>query len=152
MKRSNAGMSYAERVALYEKLIATHPKIERKGAANAYTAMNGNMFSLLRPTGEMALRLPMDEREKFLKKYKTKLYEAYGAVMTEYVAVPDALLGIVGPGVDMGREIADAVDLIPRRRKRCLAEGGQVKPTVRRAFEAAIVEVEAVDVDVGSHP
>jgi TfoX/Sxy family transcriptional regulator of competence genes len=96
MKRSNAGMSHAEKVALYEKLVATHPKIEVKGAANSYTSVNGNMFSLLRPTGEMALRLPADEREKFLKKYKTKLYEAYGAVMTEYVAVPDALLGNTG--------------------------------------------------------
>jgi TfoX/Sxy family transcriptional regulator of competence genes len=96
MKSPRAGMSYPERVALYEKLIATHPKIERKGAANAYTAMNGNMFSLLRPTGEMALRLPMDERERFLKNYKTKLYEAYGSVMPEYVAVPDALLGNAG--------------------------------------------------------
>lgn len=33
-----------------------------------------------------------DDREQFLKKYKTKLFEAYGAVMKEYVAVPDALL------------------------------------------------------------
>jgi hypothetical protein len=38
------------------------------------------------------LRLPKDEHEKFLKKYKTTLFEAYGAVMQEYVAVPDALL------------------------------------------------------------
>ena len=30
--------------------------------------------------------------EKFLKKYKTTLFEAYGAVMKEYVAVPDDLL------------------------------------------------------------
>jgi hypothetical protein len=96
MKARKAGMSYAERAALYEKLIATHPKIEVKGAANSYTSVNGNMFSLLRPTGEMALRLPADERVKFLTKYKTKLYEACGAVMTEYVAVPDALLGKTG--------------------------------------------------------
>ena len=96
MKAPRAEMSHAERVALYEKLITTHPKIKVKGAANSYTSVNGNMFSLLRPTGEMALRLPADEREKFLKKYKTKLYEAYGAVMTEYVAVPDALLGNTG--------------------------------------------------------
>ena len=40
----------------------------------------------------MALRLPQDEREHFLEKYKTTLFEAYGAVMQEYVAVPDALL------------------------------------------------------------
>jgi len=83
----------AEKVALYEKLIATLPGVERKGADNPYTALNGNMFSLLlSPEGRMALRLPKDEREQFLKKYKTTLFEAYGALMQEYVAVPDALL------------------------------------------------------------
>jgi TfoX/Sxy family transcriptional regulator of competence genes len=83
----------ADKVALYEKLLATHPEIERKGADNPYTALNGNMFSLLlSPEGRLALRLPQDERELFLKKYKTTLFEAYGAVMKEYVAVPDALL------------------------------------------------------------
>jgi hypothetical protein len=92
MKPKKAGPAPVARIAFYEKLVATHPKIEVKGAANSYTSVNGHMFSLLRPTGEMALRLPPDEREKFLKKYKTKLYEAYGAVMSEYVAVPDALL------------------------------------------------------------
>jgi hypothetical protein len=83
----------AETVALYEKLLATQPEIERKGAENPYTAVNGNMFSLLlSPEGRMALRLPKDERDQFLRKYKTSLFEAYGAVMQEYVAVPDALL------------------------------------------------------------
>ena len=83
----------AEKIALYEKLVATQPEIERKGAYNPYTSLNGNMFSLLlSPEGRMALRLPEDAREQFLKKYKTKLFEAYGAVMKEYVAVPDSLL------------------------------------------------------------
>lgn len=83
----------AEKIELYEKLLATIPEIERKGADNPYTAVNGNMFSLLLgPTGRMALRLSTGEREQFLKKYKTVLFEAYGAVMKEYVAVPDLLL------------------------------------------------------------
>lgn len=87
----------AERVALYEKLLATIPEIERKGADNPYTSLNGNMFSLLlSPEGRLALRLPQDEREEFLKRYKTTLFEAYGAVMREYVAVPDALLKKTG--------------------------------------------------------
>jgi TfoX/Sxy family transcriptional regulator of competence genes len=51
------------------------------------------MFLLMQPTGTLAMRLPEGVREEFLKKYKTKLYEAYGAVMKEYVTVPDALLG-----------------------------------------------------------
>jgi TfoX/Sxy family transcriptional regulator of competence genes len=78
-------------VALYDKLIATHSAIERKGDANPYTSLNGNMFTLLHQN-RLALRLPDNEREKFLKKYKTTLFEAYGTVMKEYVAVPDALL------------------------------------------------------------
>jgi hypothetical protein len=83
----------ADKVALYDKLIATMPEIERKGAANPYTSLNGNMFTVFLPPGRLALRLPEDERENFLKKYKTKLFEAYGTVMPEYVAVPDPLLG-----------------------------------------------------------
>jgi len=80
------------RVELYEKLIATIPKLQRKGAANPYTALNGNMFTLLHQSESLAIRLPEDKREEFLKKYNANLFEAYGAVMREYVAVPDSLL------------------------------------------------------------
>ena len=80
------------RVDLYDKLLRTHPEIERKGAANPYTSLNGNMFTLLQDSRSLAIRLPEDKREEFLKKYKTTLFKAYGAVMKEYVAVPDALL------------------------------------------------------------
>jgi hypothetical protein len=82
----------ADKLELYEKLVATNPQIERKGAANPYTSLNGHMFTYLNPSGSLALRLPPEEREKFLKRYKTKLFEAYGAVMKEYVTVPDSLL------------------------------------------------------------
>lgn len=83
----------AQKVEAYEKLVATVPGVERKGADNPYTALNGNMFTLLHsPEGRLAIRLPEGERQKFLKKYKTRLFEAYGAVMREYVAVPDALI------------------------------------------------------------
>jgi TfoX/Sxy family transcriptional regulator of competence genes len=78
-------------VDLYDKLIATNPKIERKGAANPYTSLNGNMFTLLHQSS-LAIRLPEDKREEFLRKYNTTLFTAYGTVMKEYVAVPDALL------------------------------------------------------------
>jgi hypothetical protein len=82
----------ADKLELYEKLVRTNPKVERKGAANPYTSLNGHMFSYLNPSGSLALRLPKDEREEFLKNYKTKLFEAYGVVMKEYVTVPDNLL------------------------------------------------------------
>ena len=89
MKKASAP---ADKVELYEKLVATIPEVQRKGATHPYTALNGNMFSYLHPSGSMALRLPAGEREKFLKKYHTTLFEAYGAVQREYVTVPDALL------------------------------------------------------------
>ena len=56
-----------EREALYDKLIATTPEIKRKGDANPYTSLNGNMFTLLHQS-RLAIPLPEDEQEKFLKK------------------------------------------------------------------------------------
>jgi hypothetical protein len=82
-----------EKLELYEKLIATNPKAERKGATVPYTSLNGHMFSYLSKEGKLALRLPPDDREAFLKKYKANLCSAYGVVQPEYVEVPDALLG-----------------------------------------------------------
>src|SRR5579863_8194662 len=77
--------------ALYDQLIASIPEIERKGDANPYTSLNGNMFTLLHQS-RLAIRLPEDKREEFLKKHKTTLFEAYGTIMQEYVAVPEGLL------------------------------------------------------------
>ncbi len=82
----------ADSLALYDALLATNPAIVRKGAAMPYTSVNGNMFSLLTADGTLALRLPAPARDAFLKKHKTTLCVQYGAVMTEYVCVPAALL------------------------------------------------------------
>ena len=82
----------ANKVAAYENLVATIPGVQRKGATHPYTALNGNMFSCLHPPGVLALRLPQEEREKFMEKYKTTLFTSYGVVQKEYVTVPDALL------------------------------------------------------------
>ena len=57
-----------------------------------YTLTNGNMFSFMDKNGVMALRLTKYERELFIAKYKTRLCEAHGAILKEYVVVPDTLL------------------------------------------------------------
>src|SRR5262245_42726791 len=82
----------AEKLALYEKAVASLPGIERKGATMPYTSLNGHMFSFLTKDGTLALRLPDDVRDAMLKKYKTRLCQQHGAVLKEYVEVPDALL------------------------------------------------------------
>src|SRR5580658_8514940 len=92
MSATKKGEVPPEKLKLYEKLVATIPEIPRKGAAVPYTSLNGNMFSYLHASGAMALRLPEGEREKFLAKYKTTLFAAYGMVQKEYVTVPDSLL------------------------------------------------------------
>ncbi|MBW3599137.1 MAG: hypothetical protein KY475_17935 [Planctomycetes bacterium] len=81
-----------DKLELYEKLIATNPDVERKGAAMPYTSVNGHMFSFLTKTGALALRLPAEEREAFLKKFKSTLCEQHGRVLEEYVEVPSSLL------------------------------------------------------------
>jgi hypothetical protein len=92
MAKSTANTAWQQKLELYEKLVATRPGVERKGATVPYTSLNGHMFSYLSKEGKLALRLPAEDREAFLKKHKARLCEAYGVVQVEYVEVPDALL------------------------------------------------------------
>lgn len=85
-----------DKVALFDKLIATIPEIERKGDTNPYTSYNGNMFTHLSAEGVLAIRLPEKERNAFILKYKTRLNISYGVVRKEYVEVPDMLLNQTG--------------------------------------------------------
>jgi hypothetical protein len=79
-------------LAQYEKIVATQPGIEIKGNKSSYTSMNGHMFSYLQENGGLALRLPKEARDAFLKQYKTKLAVAYETVMKEYAVVPPKLM------------------------------------------------------------
>ncbi|MDN5212041.1 hypothetical protein QQ020_08260 [Fulvivirgaceae bacterium BMA12] len=91
-KQKNSSAISPEKIALYNKLIETNPDIERKGDTMPYTSFNGNMFTYLSKEGSLGIRLPKEAREEFLKKYDTTLLVSYGAVMKEYVSVPDHLL------------------------------------------------------------
>jgi hypothetical protein len=84
--------SREQKVELYNKLVSSHANAVRKGDTIPYTSLNGHMYSMLTKGDEVALRLPEDERTKFLEKYKTRLVEQYGIVQKEYVVVPDDLL------------------------------------------------------------
>jgi len=85
-------MTREEKNLLYTKLVETNPKAELKGDTIPYTSLNGNMYSYFSKDDVVALRLAEDVRKEFLKKYKTKLMEAYGIIQKEYVAVPESLL------------------------------------------------------------
>ena len=83
---------YAANLELFEKVVATIPEVKRKGKTMPYTSHNGHMFSLLTKEGKLALRLSDDDREGFVKKYGTEPVVQYGAVLKEYVEVPQELL------------------------------------------------------------
>ena len=83
---------YAVKLALYEKVLAAVPGVDRKGDTVPFASQNGHMFTYLSKAGVMALRLPERDREVFLKKYAARLCTQYGVVQKEYVEVPDALL------------------------------------------------------------
>jgi hypothetical protein len=118
-----AAKAPAGKVADYERLIATLPEVDRKGAALPYTSVNGNMFTLLGGEGVMGMRLAAGDREAFMREHGAKLYEAYGAVMKEYVAVPGAML-------------ADTAALAPWLVKSwSYAQGLKPKPTKRPKAE-----------------
>lgn len=92
MAKTARGSVPSGKLELYEKLVATNPQIERKGATVPYTSLNGHMFSYLSKEGKLALRLPAGEREAFLNKYNARPCESYGKVQPEFVEVPDSLL------------------------------------------------------------
>jgi hypothetical protein len=82
----------AEKLATYERLVATNPEIKLKGDTNPYTSHNGNMFTILSSDGVLSFRLPEKDRNEFITKYDSQLRVAYGIVLKEYVVVPDSLL------------------------------------------------------------
>jgi len=69
-----------------------NPNFERKGKNMIYTSANGYMFSLLNKKGEIGIRLGKEAYTKFRNDYNATEYRSYGAVMREYVLIPDALL------------------------------------------------------------
>ena len=81
----------AAKLAVYDKLLATVPGVERKGATIPYTSTDGKMFTYLTPSGDLRLRLPEAERDAFVKSYRTKPVIQHGVLMKDWVAVPPAL-------------------------------------------------------------
>lgn len=84
-----------DKLRLYETLVAGTPGIESKANFGAaYTAVNGNMYSMISKYGVVGIRLPEPDHSAFLAKYKTTVFRADPAwpPNKEYVAVPDTLL------------------------------------------------------------
>ena len=82
----------ATRLARFEALLADTPDLPRKGKANPYSSMNGNMVAFIGKDDTFALRLPKARRAAFLEEHPDAVVVSYNTVMKDYVGVPDAVL------------------------------------------------------------
>lgn len=105
-------MSYNDNLALYDK-IAIAAGIERKGKTMPYTSANGYMFSLLNKDGELGIRLPKDRYNEFVKKNNASELRSHGAVMREYVKIPEEMLGKTKTLAKLLNESLDYVNSLP---------------------------------------
>lgn len=82
---------WEEKLKFYDTLVATNSKFERKGKTMPYTSANGYMFSLFNKAGEIGIRLSKESQKAFKEKHQTTEYRSYGAVMRDYVLIPEHL-------------------------------------------------------------
>jgi hypothetical protein len=85
----------AEKLALYRRLIEAVEGIDaRSNFGSAYTAIDGNMYSMISKHGVVGIRLPEPDRSAFLEAHGAELFrgDPTWPPAKEYVAVPDALL------------------------------------------------------------
>lgn len=84
---------YEKQRDIYDQLVALCPRFERKGKTMPYTSANGYMFSLLNKDAELGIRLPKAEGEKFREEHQSPgPYKSHGAVMKDYVRIPNEML------------------------------------------------------------
>lgn len=82
-----------EKLKFYDQLVAACSRFERKGKTMPYTSANGYMFSLFNKDSEIGFRLPKEAGKKFMEEHGTTIYKSYGAVMRDYVLIPESLHG-----------------------------------------------------------
>ncbi|MEZ4858770.1 MAG: hypothetical protein R2781_08155 [Flavobacteriaceae bacterium] len=112
--------SWEKNLAIFDELVALNPKFERLGKTMPYCAANTHMFALLNKNGELGLRLSKESQEAFKEKYNTTIYKSYGAVMKDYVLVPNELfkdLKLLSAYLNECYEYVMSLPASPRKKK-----------------------------------
>ena len=76
----------------YAAALGLTDQFEMKGKNMIYTSSNGYMFSMLNKAAEAGVRLSKEDKAAFHEKYTSDLYKSHGAVMKDYVLIPQELL------------------------------------------------------------
>jgi hypothetical protein len=121
-----------DKVALYRAVVETQPDVELKGAKNAYTSLNGNMYSFMTADGQLAVRLPEARRAEFTEEHGTGPCIQYGAVMRGYALLPDDMLTDLDAASAMFAEsLAFAKTLKPKPTTRSKPNAAKTKSRAR---------------------
>lgn len=83
---------YKERLQIYDDIVELCPGIERKGKTMPYTSANGYMFSLLNKDAELGFRFHKEDCKIFMEKHQTGIFKSHGAIMKDYVLIPENIL------------------------------------------------------------
>ena len=83
---------WKERLNLYDALIDTCTRFDRKGKAMPYTSANGYMFSLLNKAGEIGIRFSKETQQKYMAAYNTTIFKSYNATMQGYILITEEML------------------------------------------------------------
>lgn len=67
------------------------PEMELKGKNMWYTSMNGNMYTFMGQEGVLGIRLAKPDYLAFREKYQVGDLMSHGAIMREYVPIPQQL-------------------------------------------------------------
>lgn len=75
----------------FQLAVSLVPEMELKGKNMWYTSMNGNMYTYMGKEGILGIRLSKEDYVAFRAQYNVGDLKSYGAVMREYVPLPQAL-------------------------------------------------------------
>ena len=111
-----------EVLAVYRDIIEAHPEIELKGGKKLpYTSLNGHMFTMVSKDGRVGFRMSKADREAFEEKFASGPFTNYGAVIREYVTIPDDLLSNIDevmPYLDASYQYVQTLKPKPTKKKK----------------------------------
>ena len=84
---------YQERLKRFDEIISICEGIERKGKTMPYSSSNSRMFCLLNKAGEIGVRLSKEAQTKYKESIGAEIFHSYGAVMKDYIKIPEDHLG-----------------------------------------------------------
>ncbi|MEM1390732.1 MAG: hypothetical protein AAGG45_06590 [Pseudomonadota bacterium] len=106
-------MTRDEALAIFDRVVDSSVRFERKGKSMPYTSANGHMFSQVNKDGQIGVRLPKARQTQLLEKHGAGPFKSYGATMRDYVCLTGQMLtdeSLVADLLDEGFEFVMAME------------------------------------------